>query len=160
MTDRPRSVRVLVVEGQPLLRDLLARLIDQQPGMRAVALCDSARAAIEGYLRSAADRFTAPGRPAGCMISTASLNCAAENQAARAAAAALRAQAFDLLVAKLEWAKSTGELPASADPHALARFYSAIVQGMSVQAIDGAPAAALHNLVDLALAAWPGASRG
>ncbi|RKS94322.1 DNA-binding NarL/FixJ family response regulator [Microbacterium sp. AG790] len=52
MIERPRCVRVLVVEGQPLLRDLLARLIDQQPGMRAVALCDSARTAIEATERA------------------------------------------------------------------------------------------------------------
>lgn len=111
---------------------------------------------IEQYMRRAAERFTAPGRPPGCMISTASLNCAAENGAARAAAAALRDSSFKLLVEKLCQAVATGELPAESDVLALARFYSAVIQGMSVQAIDGASTADLNGLVDCALAAWPG----
>lgn len=116
----------------------------------------SAYEVIEQYIRQAAERFTDPRGPAGCMISTASLYCAVENEAARAAAAALRASSFKLLVAKLCWASQTGELPADTDVLGLARFYSAVIQGMSVQAIDGASAADLHRLVDYALAAWPG----
>lgn len=65
MIDRPRSVRVLVVEGQPLLRDLLARLIDQQSGMRAVALCDSARTAIEATERAIDVALIGPHVPGG-----------------------------------------------------------------------------------------------
>jgi DNA-binding NarL/FixJ family response regulator len=65
VTDRPRSVRVLVVEGQPLLRDLLARLIDQQSGMRAVALCDSARTAIEATERAIDVALIGPHVPGG-----------------------------------------------------------------------------------------------
>ncbi len=60
------------------------------------------------------------------------------------------------MVAKLDRAEEQGELPAGTDTQALARFYSAILQGMSVQAVDGASAAVLHRTVDLALAAWPG----
>lgn len=116
----------------------------------------SAYAALEQQLRTLATRFTDPARPAGCMLQTASLYCAAENEAVRTAATFLRTNAFQLLIAKLEQAKRKGELAPETDTHALARFYSAIVQGMSVQAIDGASAVELGALVDLALAAWPG----
>ncbi len=77
-------------------------------------------------------------------------------EAARTAAAAVRASGFAVLIAALERAKALGELPADSDILALARFYGAIVQGMSVQAIDGASASALNGLVDIALAARPG----
>ena len=50
-------------------------------------------------------------------------------------------------------------MPARTDAHALARFYAAVAQGMSVQAIDGADTAALDAMVDIALAAWPGRIR-
>jgi len=43
---------------------------------------------------------------------------------------------------------------------ALARFYMAIMQEMSVQAIDGASKERLDALVDVALGAWPRASAG
>lgn len=46
MIERPHPLRVLVAEEQPLLRDLLAGFVDQQPDMRTVARCDSARAVI------------------------------------------------------------------------------------------------------------------
>jgi len=38
----------------------------------------------------------------------------------------------------------------------LARFYGAIIQGMSAQACDGACNALLKRMIDLSLAAWPG----
>lgn len=46
MTERAHPLRVLVIEEQPLLRDLLAGLIDRQPDMRTVATCDSAGTAL------------------------------------------------------------------------------------------------------------------
>lgn len=40
-------LRVLVVEGQPLFRQLLAALVDDQPDMRTVGVCGSFGAALE-----------------------------------------------------------------------------------------------------------------
>lgn len=111
-------------------------------------------------MRTAATRFSQPDRPPGCMISTASLYCAAENEAARQIAADLRDVSFRMLVGKLERSKAAGELPAEVNEVALARFYSAVVEGMSVQAVDGASTAELLALVDVALAAWPGQRPG
>ena len=48
------------------------------------------------------------------------------------------------------------ELPADADPAALARYFSAIMQGMSVQAAGGASRKELERVAELALQAWPG----
>lgn len=144
---------------EDLYREALGRYLERSERERGTSGDASAYAMIEHYLRAAADRFTDPGHPRGCMVSTASLYCAAENEAARSAAAALRTLAFEAAVAACERAKSTGELLPATDAVALARFYSAIAQGMSVQAVDGATAAELHAVVDLALAAWPGQRR-
>jgi TetR/AcrR family transcriptional regulator, copper-responsive repressor len=143
---------------EQLYAEALAHYLERGEQDRAQTLSDATTAytAIEQYLRGAADRFTDPSTPAGCMISTASLYCASENEAARTAAAALRANTFVLLVSKLEWAQVTGELPPACDTQALARFYSAVVQGMSVQAIDGASSEMLNGLVEIAMSAWPG----
>ncbi len=52
-----------------------------------------------------------------------------------------------------------GDLPASIVPDSLARFVGAVVQGMAVQARDGAAAEDLLGIVDCAMAAWDGLTR-
>lgn len=116
----------------------------------------SAYEVLEQALRRVAESFSDPRTPPGCMVSSASLYCAAENESAKASASALRTSGITLLVAKLEQARASGELPEHTDPLALARFYGAVIQGMSVQAVDGASTAELQGIVDVALAAWPG----
>jgi TetR/AcrR family transcriptional regulator, copper-responsive repressor len=116
---------------------------------------DRLYANVEQFLRAAAVRFTRIGEPRGCMISTGSLRAAADQPAAVEATAARRAAAFDGFVERVKIAIAQGELPPDTNAQALARFYSAVAQGMSVQAIDGATAEDLNALVDLALAAWP-----
>lgn len=142
---------------EQLYRDVLGYYLARGGDSRR-ALGDDIAAydAIAQYLRAVARHITDPGKPAGCMVQTASLHGATENEAARTAAASLRAGALAMLAAKLEWAKGVGELPADTDVQALARFYSAVVQGMSVQAIDGASADELLRFTEIALAAWPG----
>ena len=110
---------------------------------------------VERGLRAAAVRFAASGAPKGCLVTVGALQCGAENRAAADATAAVRTDQLAAFVAELERAKRDGELPADTDADAVARFYAAVAQGMAVQAIDGADAARLHALVDLALAAWP-----
>ncbi len=154
----PPTLYAAFSSKEQLYHDVLTHYILRGEQARRPEMRDdiSAYELIEAYLRRAADHFTDPATPAGCMVQTASLYCATENEGARAAAASMRASVFALLVAKLAWAKEGGELPPDSDTLALARFYSAIVQGMSVQAIDGASATDLHSFVDIALAAWPG----
>jgi AcrR family transcriptional regulator len=114
------------------------------------------RGEMEAYLRACARAFSDPAKPGGCMISTGLLQCAVENKPAKDAATALRAKALSAFTSKLKFAQKTGELPADTDAAALARFYAAIVQGMSVQAFDGASTKALDNMATVAMSAWPG----
>ena len=97
-----------------------------------------------------------PKNPPGCMLSTAVLTCAPENRPAAEAAAAYRAASLAMLEGRFREAREAGELPASVEPLALARFYGAIMQGIAIQAIDGADEAAVQSIVEIALAAWPG----
>jgi len=142
---------------EQLYREALASYLspERQGALQALDAAPAYRL-IEDYLRRSAISFTDPAGPTGCMVQTAVLTCAAENEAAQSAAADARATGFAVLVALLERAIQRGELPVDTNAVALARFYSAIVQGMSVQAIDGATAAELNSFVDIALAAWPG----
>jgi AcrR family transcriptional regulator len=143
---------------EELYREALAhhRKSEGTPSVGVISDETPARAGLESFLREAARVFTDPSKPAGCMISIGSLRCAPENEAARKAAAAFRAKAFDGFSARLKRAQKLGELPAGTDIDALARFYTAMVQGMSIQALDGASRAKLDAMVDVAMDAWPG----
>jgi transcriptional regulator BetI-like protein len=56
---------------------------------------------------------------------------------------------------RLKRAKREGDLPADADPAALARFVTTVMQGMSVQAAGGVTRKELRAIADTALRAWP-----
>lgn len=116
----------------------------------------AARGFIQALLEGAVRAFTDSRHPPGCMISTAVLHCAAENQPVARHVAGLREATLERLRERLERAVTEGELPAATDAEALARFYGALLQGMSVQARDGADAAALRKIATVALSCFPG----
>ncbi len=61
------------------------------------------------------------------------------------------------LIERFNRAKVEGDLPAHIDPEGLMRVLVAMLQGISVQANQGATRAELENLVDTGLALWPSA---
>ena len=67
----------------------------------------------------------------------------------------LRVKEQDDLRQRFERAKSEGDLPSYANAADLARFVTAIYQGMTVQAINGASREDLLRLSDTALLIWP-----
>ncbi|WDH20156.1 TetR/AcrR family transcriptional regulator [Pseudomonas chlororaphis] len=108
---------------------------------------------VDGFLRllrEAAHEYSLPGRPRGCMISTATLACAVENDALREFVSALRANTLKAFEAHIEQGIASGQLRADTQAAALARYIGAIIQGMSVQAQDGADCAALLAISELA----------
>ncbi|QRY41902.1 response regulator transcription factor [Microbacterium hominis] len=69
MTEGRRPLRVLVVEGQPLFRDLLAGLVDQQHDMRTVRACASMDDALAATDRAIDVALLGPRLPDGDGIS-------------------------------------------------------------------------------------------
>jgi hypothetical protein len=57
-------------------------------------------------------------------------------------------------------ARDDGQIPADADPKQLARFYGAAVQSLGVAHKPFGEAAALRDIVVVAMRGWPGRSRG
>lgn len=120
----------------------------------------TAKAAVARILGHAAREFASREHPAGCMLSLGAVACAPEHKLVAEAVAAMRASMISALKQRLDRAVAEGELPEDADTAGLARFVGALLQGMSVQARDGADEAALQAIVDTALAAWPAAKPG
>ena len=107
--------------------------------------------AFRRFLETSAALFTDPEHPKGCMISTAVLNCASENGDIAHHVSSLRLQTLGLFTARIERGMREGDIRQDANAGSLARFLGAIVQGMSVQARDGATTSELLEIVGHAM---------
>lgn len=114
----------------------------------------SARDAMERMLRANADAYAEPDKPSGCMVVLCATIGPPANESVRAYLAAQRGLSQDEIQHRLEVAVTEGELPSGTDSAGMALFYTTVLQGMSLQARDGAGRAALHRIVDGAMAAW------
>jgi AcrR family transcriptional regulator len=110
---------------------------------------------LERYLTTTARQFISPNKPKGCMVLIGALQHGPEGDAAAAATTCARDQTLQRFRRELENSMRTGEIPAGVNCGALARFYCAIVQGMAVQATDGASLEDLDSIANLALSVWP-----
>ncbi|MET9374616.1 TetR/AcrR family transcriptional regulator [Streptomyces sp. NPDC002992] len=122
-------------------------------GGRAFAQEPTARGALGRMLREAAEVFTDPSHPRGCLMISAAINCSTPE-----VEEALRARRNDNLAsfeARIQRDVDAGELPAGTDAGALARLYGAVLQGMSQQARDGATRTELEAVAEAAMSAWP-----
>lgn len=121
--------------------------------MRALAEEPTAAGAITRLLREAAHEFCRPDRLPGCMISTGAIACAEDHAEITDHVAALRAEMLGGIAGRLARGVAEGDLAASADPARLARYVQAILQGMSLQATDGAGEDDLAAIADVACTA-------
>jgi AcrR family transcriptional regulator len=122
---------------------------------RIVRNAPTAREAISSLLQGAAAIITSPAQPRGCMIVLSSLRGFTDSSAMDQELQRCRREDQRIITARLKQAVRTGELPKGCAPVALAALYMAILQGMSIQARDGATRASLEAMAELAMAAWP-----
>jgi AcrR family transcriptional regulator len=115
-----------------------------------------ARSAAERLLRGYADLLTRQGMPHGCLGLNAAIACSPESEPVRQELIRRRLDAEAVLAQRLERARQEGDLPADANPAALARYLAAVAQGLAVQAKAGATREMLGEVVQLAMAGWPG----
>ena len=126
-----------------------------EPPRRALREQPTARAAIEAMLRATADQITGPDTPHYCMLILAAPTGAVENHAVREFLADRRRGQLAAIRDRLARGVTDGDLvapPATLD--GLARYYATVVQGLSIQARDGASRADLETVIACAMAAW------
>lgn len=118
---------------------------------RALARPGPARAVFAQMLAEAARELSEPTQPAGCMVALGATHCSPQSSAVQDFLREKRAESLRLLAARV----APAELPAGVTPEQMASFMMAVLQGMSVQARDGASEAELLALGRLALRSWP-----
>ncbi|WDZ85040.1 TetR/AcrR family transcriptional regulator [Micromonospora cathayae] len=121
---------------------------------RALDSDGSARSAIEAMLRHNARAYVDPANPSGCLVVLAATAGLPESDEVRRFLAECRERDIADIRRRIARGVAEGDVPAGTDPEPIARFVGAIVQGMSLQARDGATRAQLDGVVDCAMAAW------
>ena len=141
---------------EELFRKVLDRYAEGRSSRVSQALSEpTASAAVKQLLYANAELQTNPKNPRGCLTVHGALTCSPENETIRRELASRRLTAGNDLFKRLEQAKAEGEIPQSADSAELARYFIAVIQGMSVQATSGATRQQLEKVANLALLAWP-----
>lgn len=133
------------------------RLYDAVEGAgieRALTDGATARAAIEAVLRHNARAYVDAEKPPGCMIVLSALLGTPENREVQHFMAAERRAGEAALRRRIDRGVAEGDVPAGADTATMAAFYTTVINGLSVQARDGASREVLEAVVDGAMAAW------
>ena len=142
---------------EALFREAVARYQSEESPLWLDALQQvTARDAIETMLRSAAICYSTPGKPRGCLIDLGTMNTAADSRGVQEYLRDCRRDSADRIRQRLLQGQVEGDVPAQADIEALTVFYTTVLQGLSVQASDGASREAMLTVVSCAMGAWQG----
>jgi AcrR family transcriptional regulator len=128
-------------------------------GAEPQRLLQQSRTAKDGFaamLRYHATDYVNPQKPPGCMAVLAAITGAPENKSVRDLMTKTRRAAIEGLAARIKRGMAEGDVPRGADATAMAGFYTTLIQGMSIQARDGATKKQLLATVEAAMAAWDG----
>ncbi|QEK95846.1 TetR/AcrR family transcriptional regulator [Achromobacter insolitus] len=129
--------------------------IEGRATSQSLAQAGTAREAVETMLRANARAYVVEEGPRGCMIVLSSLLGAPENESVRAFLAENRLNGETMLRDRLAQGIAAGDLDSSADVGQLAAFYTTVLEGLSIQARDGASVDKLNMIIDAAMLAWP-----
>ena len=152
----PTSLYAAFGSKEELFREaveLNARTIGA-PAVDALRGGATARDAIEGMLRASVDAVCSPGKPRGCIVVLGAINCMQGNHKVQDFLRSLRQTRPKFIRQRLERGVADGDVPKGADLDRLASFYTTVLNGISIQARDGASREGLSASVDCAMAAW------
>ena len=117
----------------------------------------TARGVAEVMLRGSVDNVMSSDQPHGCLGVITSVACGPESQSVREDVVKRGEVGKKALIERFDRAKVEGDLPSHIDPEGLMRVLIAMLQGISVQANQGASRSELEHLVETGLLLWPSA---
>ena len=152
----PPSLYAAFGNKEQLFRQVLDRYqASARQVMEQAFAAATAREAIRLLLQGTVDRLSDQNNPEGCLLVSGALSGDEACEAVKCELNQRRAANEALIRDRLRRAKKDGDLPEAADPAALARYITAVMQGMAVQAAGGAGRKELRAIAELALKAWP-----
>jgi AcrR family transcriptional regulator len=115
----------------------------------------TARAVVEALLRMSVKFLGDPGHPPGCLSIQGGLACGSGNEQVKQAMVDSRKAGLAQLQKRLQRARAEGDLKKGVDPKDLARLIMIVMNGLGIQAVNGATPAEMNRAVDLALQSLP-----
>ena len=140
---------------EDLFREVVLRYQSAGLSAREIAECSSGFEAAKRILAFGIATATRTKQAAGCMVSSGLLMCSPEHAELAAYLKRERAKQRTALQERIQRDIEKHVLATSVSAARLARFYMAVLQGISVQAIDGASQADLIAVMETALLSWP-----
>jgi AcrR family transcriptional regulator len=141
---------------EALFREAVALYAKEQSQsiVRALDESPTARTAIDSMLQAAVAAFSQRGKPRGCLVVLGATNCAAENKSVEEFLRNMRGERNKVIAQRLKRAVAEGDLPATVDLREITAFYVTVVDGLALQARDGASRKLLLATARGAMAAW------
>jgi AcrR family transcriptional regulator len=115
----------------------------------------TAREVIQALLRSVVEFLSDPGHPKGCLSLQGGMACGSGVEAVEQRMIDWRKGAIATIEKRLKRAQADGDLGKDVDPRDLARYVGIVMNGLGVQAVNGATRSEMNRAVELALRSMP-----
>jgi AcrR family transcriptional regulator len=143
-------------DKQSLFEKVLARYSAGPMAFLSQALAQpSARQVIESLLRSSVDFLADPTHPKGCLSLQGGMACGSGAEEVERKMIHWRKGGILQIQKRLQRAQDEGDLSKDVDAKDLARYLVVVMNGLGVQAVNGASRSEMNRTVDLALRAIP-----
>lgn len=109
----------------------------------------------EHILFGAAANMANKDQPQGCVVIQGALSCSEAAATVKEALINRRLESQQKLLQRFERAKAEGDLPATINAQTLAQYLGTVLQGMAIQANNGATPEQLRLVAEMALLAFP-----
>lgn len=153
----PPQIYNAFTDKETLFRKALTRYHQTEIGfaLEALAAPVPTREAIRRLLLGAAEAYSRPGKPGGCLFVSGALAASPQAQAIADELKAYRKASEVAIAERLSRGRAIGDLPEGLAVEGFAKYLAGVMNGMSIQARDGASVEELRSLAQTALAALP-----
>jgi AcrR family transcriptional regulator len=143
-------------DKESLFLKAMARYAEGPAGyVRAALAAPTARLVVEALVNGAVELLGNPDNPRGCLSVHGALAAGNEAERIKSALVAWRKQGEVEIRKRLKRAQSEGDLPANLDAADITRYIATILNGLGVQASNGASKAQMARVAQMALQALP-----
>ncbi len=152
----PPQIYNAFTDKETLFRRALSRYHDKEIGFAQDALGAPVPTgeAIRLLLMGAAQAYTRPEKPGGCLFVSGALATSPQAQGIADELKTYRKAAEAAIAARLAEGREAGEVPVGLSVERFAKYLAGVMNGMSIHARDGASVDDLRALAETALAAW------
>lgn len=153
----PPQIYSAFTDKETLFRKALARYHQTEIGFALEALSApvSTQEAVRRLLLGAAEAYSRPGKPGGCLFVRGALAASPQAQNIADELRNFRKASEAAIAERLAMGRAKGDLPENLSVEGFAKYLAGVMNGMSIQARDGASTEELRSLARTALAAWP-----